>query len=223
MGYVVLSKEISMKVERIEVVKNWPKPKSVCNIQVFLGFVNFYWQFIKGFSKIATLFTLILKTIGSSDKLAFGKNNSSKLASRKNNGNGEVDKFGGDNVEPAKKSAKLKGQKSAKSRKSSKSGKFKGKKPKKPSKSWNSPNFGAMESRPNFLIPKARSAFNRLWLAFTKAPILQYFDLECHIWIKTNVLGYVISGVLSQLASGTSLNEVVTKTDLSQWHPIAFF
>ena len=42
LGYVVLSKKISMEVKRIEVMKNWPKPKSVRDIQVFLGFANFY-------------------------------------------------------------------------------------------------------------------------------------------------------------------------------------
>ena len=46
LGYIVSSKGISMEVERIEVVKEWPKPKSVQNIQVFLSFANFYWQFI---------------------------------------------------------------------------------------------------------------------------------------------------------------------------------
>ena len=30
--YVILSKGINMEAERIEVVKNWPKSKSVCNI-----------------------------------------------------------------------------------------------------------------------------------------------------------------------------------------------
>ena len=56
-----------------------------------------------------------------------------------------------------------------------KSGNSKGKKSaksKKPSKSGNSPNFGATEPGPSFLTPEARSAFNRLSLAFTKAPIL---------------------------------------------------
>ena len=52
LGYVVLSKGISIEAKRIEVVKDWPEPKSVRNIQVFLGFANFYWRFIQGFSKI---------------------------------------------------------------------------------------------------------------------------------------------------------------------------
>ena len=32
LGYVVLSKGISMEAERIKIVKDWPEPKSVCNI-----------------------------------------------------------------------------------------------------------------------------------------------------------------------------------------------
>ena len=43
LGYVVLLKEINMEAKRIKVVKDWPKPKSVRNIQIFLGFTNFYW------------------------------------------------------------------------------------------------------------------------------------------------------------------------------------
>ena len=44
--YVVLSKSINMEAKRIEVVKKWPELKSVRDIQVFLGFANFYQQFI---------------------------------------------------------------------------------------------------------------------------------------------------------------------------------
>ena len=49
------------------------------------------------------------------------------------------------------------------------------------------------------------------------------FCPECYIWIKINVLGYTISEVLSQLAFRTSLDELVTKTDLSQKHLVVFF
>ena len=51
-----------MKKERIDAIKAWPKPKSVQDIQVFIGFANFYWRFIQGFSKIAAPLTSILKT-----------------------------------------------------------------------------------------------------------------------------------------------------------------
>ena len=97
-------------------------------------------------------------------------------------GDGEGDDSAdGGGVEIAKKSRKSKGQNLAKSQKLSKSEKSKGKKSKKPPKSRNSPNFDAKDIRPSFLTPKARSAFNRLRLAFTEAPILWHLDLECHI------------------------------------------
>ena len=49
----------------------------------------------------------------------------------------------------------------------------------------------------NFLTPNAKKAFNHLKLAFIKALIFRHFDLESHIWIKTDVSGYAIGGVLS--------------------------
>ena len=132
----------------------------------------------------------------------------------------DVDRGG---VEIAKKSGKLKGQTTSESRKLSKLGKSKGEKSKKPPKSGNSPNFNAKNTGQSFLTPETRSGFNHLRLAFTEAPILWHFDLECHILIETDASGYAIGGVLSQLASGTSPDEVVTKADLGQWHPLAFF
>ena len=130
-------------------------------------------------------------------KSASSKNNDSRPASGKNDGNGKVNGFNSDGVEHAKKSGKSKGQKSAKSQKLSKSGKSKGEKSKKPPKSGNSPNFDAKDTGPNFLTPEARSAFNRLRLAFTEAPILRHFDPECHIRIETDASSYAIGGVLS--------------------------
>ena len=87
----------------------------------------------------------------------------------------------------------------------------------------NSLNFGATETGSSFLTLEARSTFNRLQLAFTKALIFWHFDPECHIRIETDASSYAISGVLSQLVSGTSPDGGVTKADLGQWHPIAFF
>ena len=124
------------------------------------------------------------------------------------NDDSEVVKFGvGGSEELAKKSRKSKGQILFKSRKSAKSRKNL-------SKSGNSPNFGTTKTGPSFLTPDAREAFNRLRLMFTKALIFWYFNPEYHIWIKTDVLGNAIGGVLSQLTSGTRPDRVVTKTDL---------
>lgn len=60
--YVVSAQRIQIEDKRIEAVKNWPKPKSVRDIQVFLSFANFYPCFIQGFDKIAGPLTLMLRT-----------------------------------------------------------------------------------------------------------------------------------------------------------------
>ena len=177
-----------MKAKRIKIIKDWPKPKLVRNIPVFLGFANFYWQFIQGFSRIAAPLTSMLKTTRSLDKPALNRNdgsksasnrnNNSKLAFEKNDGNNEVNRFsvGENSVEHTKKS-----RKTSKSRKLSKSGKSKSEKTsksqnlaksgKKLLKSGNSTYFDVMEVGPKFLTSDARTAFNRLWLVFTKALI----------------------------------------------------
>ena len=64
-----------------------------------------------------------------------------------------------------------------------------------------------------YLTPSAKRAFTQLRQAFTKAPILQHFDLECYIWIETDASGYAIGGVLSQL----------TLNNLGQWYLIVFY
>ena len=48
---------------------------------------------------------------------------------------------------------------------------------------------------------------------FVETSIVNHFNLEHHILIETNVLGYVIGGIFSELI----LN------NLGQWHPVAFF
>ena len=181
-----------MEAEQIEVVGKWPEPKSVWDIQVFLGFANFYWQFIQGFSRIAAPLTSMLKMAAPPEKPTLEEVGDGE-------GGDGVDSGG---VEIAKKSRKSKDQKLVKSKKLSKSG--------------NLPNFNAKEAGLSFLIPGAREAFNRLRLAFTEALIFWNFDPECHIQIKTDVSGYAIGGMLSQLASKTSLDRIVTKIDLGQ-------
>ena len=217
LGYVVSSKGISIEAEKIEVVKEWPEPKSVRDIQVFLGFANFYQRFIQGFSKIAAPLTLMLKTTVSSQVLIADKVLAANEVDGVEDGDELIEKCGKlSKTGKSSKSQKSKSEKMSKSQNSAKSGK-------KLSKSGNLTNLDAMEDGPKFLTPDARTAFNRLWLAFTEAPILRHFDPKCHIRIETDASGYAIGGVLSQLASETRPDGVVTKTDLGQWHPVAFF
>ena len=58
------------------------------------------------------------------------------------------------------------------------------------------PNIGAI-GESIFLTPNAKKTFNHLWLAFIKAPIVQYFDLENHIQIEDDASGYAIGGMSS--------------------------
>ncbi len=62
LGYIVSHQGIQMEEERIKAVRDWPETQSVRDIQVFLGFANFYQRFIQGFSRLAALLTSKLKT-----------------------------------------------------------------------------------------------------------------------------------------------------------------
>ena len=42
LSYIVSAQRVRMEDKQIKVVKNWPKPTSVRDIQVFIGFANFY-------------------------------------------------------------------------------------------------------------------------------------------------------------------------------------
>ena len=52
-----------------------------------------------------------------------------------------------------------------------------------------------------YLTPDARRVFTQLRQAFNDALILWHFNPQCHIRIETNVSGYVIHAVLSQLTN----------------------
>ena len=48
-------------------MKNWPKLTLIKDIQVFIGFANFYWRFIQSCSRIVIPFTSLLKITKLSD------------------------------------------------------------------------------------------------------------------------------------------------------------
>ena len=51
-GLIVSKDGIKMDPTKVEAIINWPTPTSVRDIQVFIGFANFYRRFIKNFSSI---------------------------------------------------------------------------------------------------------------------------------------------------------------------------
>ena len=120
------------------------------------------------------------KNVGS--KLVFYRNDNSKLASKKNDSNNKVNRFGIDrnNIKYVKKLRKLFKLGKLKSEKMSKSWNL-AKLEKKVIKIRNSANSNITKIRQKFLISNTRITFNCLWFAFIKAPILWHFDSEYHI------------------------------------------
>ncbi|KAH9270629.1 hypothetical protein BASA83_007236 [Batrachochytrium salamandrivorans] len=61
LGYIISSNGIRMDSSKIESVQNWPTPKKVHDLQVFLGFANFYRALIPDYSNITCHLTKLLK------------------------------------------------------------------------------------------------------------------------------------------------------------------
>ncbi len=60
-GFIITPEEVRMERDRIATIEEWPMPESHRDIQVFLGFTNFYRRFIKGFSRIVRPMTTMLR------------------------------------------------------------------------------------------------------------------------------------------------------------------
>ena len=59
-GYIVMPGGIAMELDQVSSIHDWPAPRSHRDIQVFLGFVNFYWCFVAYFSWIVWPLTALL-------------------------------------------------------------------------------------------------------------------------------------------------------------------
>jgi len=63
LGLIISEGELHMDPVKLQAVKDWPRPKSVKDIQKFLGFCNFYPRFVCTYSTLAhPLFDLTKKT-----------------------------------------------------------------------------------------------------------------------------------------------------------------
>ncbi len=219
LGVVVLAQGIRMEETRIKVVRDWPKPQSVNEIQVFLGFPNFYKRFIRNFSRIAAPLTSKLRTTNKStgdETQSTQAENQDAPSAAGGVGGGRV----GGSFENLSTATKL-----AKSKKLTKS-----KRSDLPKANFTKVNFGT-----DFLTIEAKKAFIHLKKAFIESLILRHIDPECYIWIETDFSGYAIGGVLSQMTSNhldqlssdhvthENLNPISSKSEIGQWHPVAFF
>ena len=57
LGLLIFIDELRMNPRKIQVIINWNAPQCLKEIQFFIDFCNFFWQFIKNFSKITHLLT----------------------------------------------------------------------------------------------------------------------------------------------------------------------
>ncbi len=61
LGYVVSQEGIQMEPRKVSAITNWPQPKTLKQVQRFLGFANFYRRFIHNFSTIAAPISALTK------------------------------------------------------------------------------------------------------------------------------------------------------------------
>lgn len=62
LGFIIDADGVRMDPEKLESIRSWPVPNSVRDVQSFLGFTNFYRQFIAGYSGIAAPLTGMTKS-----------------------------------------------------------------------------------------------------------------------------------------------------------------
>jgi len=53
LGLILSEGRVEMDPVKVAGIRNGPTPRNVTEVQLFIGFVNFYWQFIQDFSHIA--------------------------------------------------------------------------------------------------------------------------------------------------------------------------
>src|SRR5260370_11701102 len=59
LGFILSLEGLRMDPSKVDAIQSWPEPQNVRDVQSFLGFANFYRQFIHGYSKM----TLPLTTL----------------------------------------------------------------------------------------------------------------------------------------------------------------
>ena len=68
LGFITTTEGLKMDPKKVETIVSWEAPKTVRDVQCFLGFANFYWIFIKNYSQVAAPLTRLT----SKDKLEWG-------------------------------------------------------------------------------------------------------------------------------------------------------
>ena len=61
LGYILSPSGLTMSDNKVKIIQDWPEPKKVKNIQSFLGFANFYYQFIFNYLDIVIPLTHLIQ------------------------------------------------------------------------------------------------------------------------------------------------------------------
>ncbi|KAL0147695.1 hypothetical protein M9458_057004 [Cirrhinus mrigala] len=61
LGYIISPEGVAMDDTKVNAVRDWPRPKTLKELQRFLGFSNFYRRFIRNFSTVAAPLTSMIK------------------------------------------------------------------------------------------------------------------------------------------------------------------
>jgi len=61
LGFIISPNGVAMDPDRIKTIVDWPVPKSQHDLQVFLGFANFYRRFVEGYSRVILPLTNLLR------------------------------------------------------------------------------------------------------------------------------------------------------------------
>jgi len=61
LGYIVKTSGVTMSDRKVKSVQNWAHPRLVKEVQIFIGFANFYRRFFKEFAKVCKPITETLK------------------------------------------------------------------------------------------------------------------------------------------------------------------
>jgi hypothetical protein len=64
LGFIVTPKDISMDPQKVKAISDWKPPKTVHDVQIFLGFANFYGRFIDKYTiKCRLMYELLRKDV----------------------------------------------------------------------------------------------------------------------------------------------------------------
>jgi hypothetical protein len=71
LGYIVDVHGVHVDPTKIQVIRDWPAPTTLIELQSFLGLANFYQRFMLGFSHIAWALNQITRGVGK-EKIVWG-------------------------------------------------------------------------------------------------------------------------------------------------------